>query len=104
MSSGISLANKCQLLFGFAVVVIIAGALSVPWVRTYSIVQNSQIEVARQLSEAWLKNTIQHEPPAPAPPTSPSDDLPEHVNGLLAPRIRLLKVSDIDSDDKTKSF
>ena len=31
MVLGISLANKCQLLFGFAVVVILSAVLAVPW-------------------------------------------------------------------------
>ena len=59
MRSGISLANKCQLLFGFAIVVILACALSVPWFRTSSLVRDSQWEVARQLCDAWLKDRIQ---------------------------------------------
>ena len=59
MVPGISLANKCQLLFGFAIVMIVAGALSVPWIRTASLITDSQIEVARQLSDAWLKDRIQ---------------------------------------------
>ncbi len=59
MVSGISLANKCQLLFGCAVVLIITAALAVPWLRTPSIVREGQIEVARQLAEAWLTGEIQ---------------------------------------------
>lgn len=59
MASGISLANKCQLLFGFSVIVIIAAALSVPWFRTPSIVREGQFEVARQLAGAWLSGEIQ---------------------------------------------
>ena len=59
MVSGISLANKCQLLFGFAVVVILTVALSVPWIRTYSMVQEYQVEVARQIADAWLTGRIQ---------------------------------------------
>ena len=54
MASGISLANKSQLLFGCAVVVILAAALSVPWFRTKALVREYRSEVARRLGDAWL--------------------------------------------------
>jgi signal transduction histidine kinase len=54
MARGISLANKCQLLFGVVVVVILAAALTVPWVRTRSLVDDMQFEVARTFATAWL--------------------------------------------------
>ncbi|MHC4784594.1 MAG: HAMP domain-containing protein, partial [Planctomycetota bacterium] len=57
--AGISLANKCQLLFGFAVLAILAVALSVPWVRTGLLVEEGQFEAARQLADAWLADRIQ---------------------------------------------
>ncbi len=59
MVPGISLANKCQLLFGFAVVVILAMALSVPWLGTRLLVADYQVEVARQIADAWLRHRIQ---------------------------------------------
>jgi two-component system, NarL family, sensor histidine kinase BarA len=52
----ISLANKSRLLFGSAVVALVAGALSVPWLRTNTLVDESQLEVSRQLAETWLEN------------------------------------------------
>ncbi len=52
----ISLANKSRLLFGGAVVALVAGALSVPWMRTSTLVDQSQLEVSRQLAETWLEN------------------------------------------------
>jgi len=58
MVSGISLANKCQLLFGVAVLIILAAALSVPWMWTQTLVRESQADVARQLADAWLKGEI----------------------------------------------
>ena len=54
MTSGLSLANKVQLLFGTAVVVMIAAALAVPWFRSEELVYRSQLEVSRQLADAWL--------------------------------------------------
>ena len=59
MVSGISLANKCQLLFGFAVVVILAAALSVPWIRTRMLVGDYQVEEARRIADSWLADRIQ---------------------------------------------
>jgi hypothetical protein len=38
--SGLSLANKSLLLFGCAAVVILAGALSVPWFRTRMMIED----------------------------------------------------------------
>jgi len=58
LASGISLANKSQLLFGFAVVVILTVALSVPWVRTRLIIEDYQIELARQIADALLTDRI----------------------------------------------
>lgn len=59
MTVGISLANKCQLLFGCAVLLILAAALSVPWIRTQALVHDYQLEVARQLADRWLQDRKQ---------------------------------------------
>ncbi|MSR28978.1 MAG: HAMP domain-containing protein [Phycisphaerales bacterium] len=56
MARGPSLATKCQLLFGAAVVLILAGALVVPWLRLEKVVEESQREMSRQLAETWLRN------------------------------------------------
>jgi len=53
MVAGISLADKSQLLFGFAVLMILAVALSVPWVRSAKLVHLGQFEAARALADAW---------------------------------------------------
>ncbi|MBT5582457.1 MAG: hypothetical protein HOJ54_00460, partial [Phycisphaerae bacterium] len=58
MSRGISLANKCLILFGCAIVVILVGALLVPWVGVRSLVHENQIEIAGQVSDAWLAGKI----------------------------------------------
>lgn len=55
----ISLADKCQLLFGAAVVLILAAALSVPWLRMQKLVDQGQREIARRLTDAWLADIIQ---------------------------------------------
>lgn len=53
MWRGISLANKCLLLFGMAVVLIIVAALAVPWLRMTAIVEESQRDLSRQLVVVW---------------------------------------------------
>ncbi|RLS64139.1 MAG: sensor histidine kinase [Planctomycetota bacterium] len=58
MAQGISLATKCQMLFGAAVFTIIAGALSVPWIRTATMVRENQLEVSRQLADTWFDDGI----------------------------------------------
>ncbi len=56
MPRGPSLANKCQILFGAAVLLILAGALVVPWMRLEWVVEESQRETSRQLAQTWLQN------------------------------------------------
>ncbi len=53
MWRGISLANKTLLLFGAAVVVTIAAALSVPWLRMSELVDKGQVETCRRLVQAF---------------------------------------------------
>jgi two-component system, NarL family, sensor histidine kinase BarA len=50
---GISLANKCLLLFGGAVVLIVLAALTAPWIRMQALVGEGQLELSRQLVQAW---------------------------------------------------
>jgi signal transduction histidine kinase len=61
----ISLANKCQLLFGAAVVLILSAALTVGAVRMQTLVREGQEETARKLANAWLAGMIHidDEPP-----------------------------------------
>jgi hypothetical protein len=60
MVSGISLANKCQLLFGAAAVLILAAALSVPWLRTSAMVHDSQLQVTRDSTSVMATGTSPH--------------------------------------------
>ncbi|MEX2219275.1 MAG: HAMP domain-containing sensor histidine kinase [Phycisphaerales bacterium] len=53
MWRGLSLANKCLLLFGGAVVLIVLAALSVPWLRMNALVDQGQLELSRHLVDAW---------------------------------------------------
>ena len=49
----VSLANKCLLLFGSAVVLIVAVALTAPWLRMNGLVDAGQREVESALLEVW---------------------------------------------------
>ncbi|MBI1335989.1 MAG: HAMP domain-containing protein [Phycisphaera sp.] len=55
----ISLANKCQLLFGAAVVLILTAALAVVWVRMDKLVHEAQQARARVIANAWLTGKIE---------------------------------------------
>ena len=50
----LSLATKCQFLFGLAVLLILIAALAWPWLRMRTLVEEGQRQTARRLSEAWL--------------------------------------------------
>lgn len=105
MRSGISLANKCQLLFGFAIVVILACALSVPWFRTSTLVRESQWEVARQLADAWLKDRIQLgtlEQPGGLP--SKLDEFLSVPGEGAVLRMTLARVEEVEGADEQRPF
>ena len=61
MGSRVSLANKCLAIFGAAIVIIIASTLAVPWVRSSTVVQEYQLEVARQLADLWVDSLFETE-------------------------------------------
>lgn len=63
MSRGLSLANKCLLLFGAAVVIIIGAALVLPWIRLSTIVEQSQFETSRQIARLWVRSNLANEEP-----------------------------------------
>lgn len=53
MWRGISLANKCLLLFGAAVVLIIIASLAVPLVRLLAVVDETQRQLSQDLVSVW---------------------------------------------------
>ena len=61
MGSHVSLVNKCLAIFGMAIVIIIASTLAVPWIRSDTVVQDYQLEVARQLADLWVDNMLETE-------------------------------------------
>ncbi len=75
MARELSLANKCQILFGAAIVLIIAAALSVPWVRLGQIVEESQTATVNEIAAfaadpdaSWAPLAEFLAPPAPPAP------------------------------------
>jgi len=81
MARGISLANKCQLGFGLAILLIIGSALLVPWVRLVTIVDQSQVETSRQIARVWAQAPWLDEnvgwflQPSDADPDAPESEL-----------------------------
>lgn len=59
----LSLATKCLLVFGGAIVLIIAAALWAPWLRMTALIDAGQLELSRQMVDTWERLA-----------TAPSDD------------------------------
>ncbi len=53
MFRGLSLAMKCMLLFGGAIVLIILAALVGPWIRMNMLIDEGQLELSRQMVTIW---------------------------------------------------
>ena len=101
MFRGVSLANKCLLLFGAAVVLIICAALSVPWLRMTWGIDDREIEVCRQMTRVWAATSVGGGGGRP-------DELVAAVGGEAAAKaleidgtsIRLLTAGQIDGERK----
>ena len=106
MVSGISLANKCLLLFGAAVLVIVFGALSVPWVRTSRIVREGQVESARLVADAWLAGhlvlgePIEKDGDDAGTQQAEKDDRHAASTSPSPLRVRVIPASDIKRDEE----
>ncbi len=79
MTSGLSLAHKCQILFGLAIVLLLTAALSVPWFRVAALVEETQRENCEQVAELWLTWALSE--------VSPSVDSPEAVLEQLSRKL-----------------
>jgi two-component system, NarL family, sensor histidine kinase BarA len=108
MVPGISLANKCQLLFGFAALIIITVALSVPWFLTPAIVRESQFEHARQVADAWLSGAIrlgQFDTAGTGDDQAPNDVAEQYVRvNEQTFTIRLIGPGERTDDEKRNTF
>jgi signal transduction histidine kinase len=88
MWRGISLANKCLLLFGGAIVLIVLAALSIPFLRMNALVDESQLDLCRQQVEVWQRLDQQGDPALPVTGESgPTGEL-EHA-GIRARKLAL---------------
>lgn len=52
---GLSLADKCLLMFGGAIVLIVVLALTLPWARMNSLVHAGQLDTSREMLDLWLR-------------------------------------------------
>ncbi len=93
----ISLAAKCQLLFGLAVLVIIAGALAVPWQRMEQLATQPNIKAARFAADivfrqahaagGWSHENAGTEPAASSAPADGWNSASLQVGNYGRPRI-----------------
>jgi len=105
----ISLAAKCQLLFGFAVVLIIAAALAVPWYRFEELTEQLNDGPATVLGQNAL---AQHElsrsstPQSPDSTTRPTTQPTMHLSGDPAGFVmpRLIGLSNLKQRTDLTSF
>jgi two-component system, NarL family, sensor histidine kinase BarA len=91
MWRGISLANKCLLLFGGAIALTVLMALSIPWLRMYRLVDDAQLQVSRQLMAVWQTLDTQS-------PLSPRSGPVEH-GGVLGEHLAVHEARDEAGDD-----
>ncbi|MBS0186474.1 MAG: HAMP domain-containing protein [Planctomycetes bacterium] len=118
MFRGISLANKCLLLFGGAVAVIVLAALMFPFFRMNSLVDEGQLELSRQMVDHWEQaerqikaysagfydTSVLSQRPRQPPRYIANDDHPkpgtEGYAGVPARRIGLTEANSIAEKDR----
>jgi signal transduction histidine kinase len=92
----ISLAAKCQILFGAAVVLILSAALFVPWWRMDQLMDQMNRRAAAAVADRTVLDHLLHPPPAPtsAPastptsmPAPPTVEEPKEDSPFPAPRL-----------------
>lgn len=95
----ISLANKCQLLFGLAVVMILTAALAVVWQRMQKLVNVGLEETAHVLAQAYVANMIEADPYRLSPRDPVSDEWDD-----LGIKLTVIAKEDFDSAARRSSF
>ncbi|HMO26849.1 MAG TPA: HAMP domain-containing protein, partial [Tepidisphaeraceae bacterium] len=106
----ISLAAKCQLLFGIAAVLIIAAALFVPWQRMEQLTEQLNEKAAQTVARiAVAEHVRQHAATQPfATPASPdaaaTPAAPLVVDNLPVQPVRILSVERIRADETALRF
>ncbi|MFG0275353.1 MAG: ATP-binding protein [Phycisphaerales bacterium] len=101
MTLGISLAQKCQILFGAAVLLIMTAAVSVPWIKAGALVDQSQLEASRRIADIWPDLANLYVPVDrfldPLVEAGPNDQAPERTENV--PRVLVSYVTPADFDD-----
>lgn len=87
-TTGLSLANKCLLLFGGAVILIVALALVFPLLRMNGLVERGQLELSRQMVDAWLA----------AGGESDATGEPRTLAGITARRVEVREAESLEED------
>jgi len=93
MTLGISLAQKCQILFGAAVLGMVALAVLPPWIKAGDLVDQSQLDASRRIATVWpdlanLHVPIDHFLSAPegeSPPEEADGEAPSMVVAYATP-------------------
>lgn len=96
MWRGISLANKCLLLFSGALILIVLAALTVAWVRMDELVDDGQLQVSRQQVEVW---EALHAQAGPGVFQDPGQQGIEHA-GIRARRLRVEEAQALAAQDR----
>lgn len=94
----ISLANKCQLLFGLAVVLVMTAALTVVGWRMQTLVERAPQRRAQDLAEMWLAGQIEFGDPVQR---IDAEDDPQFDSGVL---LTLIHEEDFDAELAEDTF
>ncbi|CAG1005498.1 two-component system, sensor histidine kinase [Phycisphaerales bacterium] len=93
----LSLAGKCLLVFGGAILLIVLAALWAPWMRMTALVDAGQLELSRQLVDTWERwgeaGVI-----GPSPPGLPLGGRTERA-GIVARSVTLAKAEELAASD-----
>lgn len=95
MRRGISLANKCLLLFGGAIVLIIVASSSGPFLRMNALVDDGQLELSREMVGVWER--LDREQRAEGGTARPDGSV-EHA-GITARRVEANQLATAAADD-----
>ncbi len=104
MLHGLSLAKKCLLVFGLAIVLVVLAAMVAPWIRMTRLIDEGQLEVSRQLVSIWERMEASDEslmtgPTRPGPWSVPAPTIAtENPAGIEARRLSLEEAK-ADSDE-----
>lgn len=101
MFRGLSLATKCLVVFGGAIILIVFAAMIVPWLRMTGLIDAGQLEVSRQMVSTWSRlETL------PAETSRPSWFVPslgggesEERGGIVARQLSVQRASELAKRD-----